>query len=97
MWIEIYGGLIIVVYSCVTTHTGGVDWNLHCKMWFSFIKVTTHTGGVDWNGKGYGVDYTKLNVTTHTGGVDWNLGKAEFKLQSKVSPPTRVVWIEIRR
>ena len=34
----------------VTTHTGGVDWNLVLRQLLAqLLQVTTHTGGVDWN------------------------------------------------
>ena len=36
------------------------------------------------------------HVTTHTGGVDWNKNKLLTLLLIQLSPPTRVVWIEIR-
>ena len=33
----------------VTTHTGGVDWNIIINNQAKADEVTTHTGGVDWN------------------------------------------------
>ena len=80
----------------VTTHTGGVDWNYllgHTRR--NRESVTTHTGGVDWNQYLDAHDLTADSVTTHTGGVDWNLATVNGHLTFTVSPPTRVVWIEI--
>ena len=37
-----------------------------------------------------------LVVTTHTGGVDWNNRVQRRNYRLRRSPPTRVVWIEIK-
>ena len=97
MWIEISKSWEISGTDWVTTHTGGVDWNSEFfKNIVNVVYVTTHTGGVDWNNsKSKSLSY-KPKVTTHTGGVDWNVCGFLLLCWVTLSPPTRVVWIEIR-
>ena len=119
VWIEIFYLFWLTQLFCVTTHTGGVDWNIFFFISYKFNSmVTTHTGGVDWNlicnnvfprcysHHPHGWCGLKLpllreitrgkEVTTHTGGVDWNFNTGLNLSTTLWSPPTRVVWIEIR-
>ena len=59
--------------------------------------VTTHTGGVDWNSEFFKNIVNVVYVTTHTGGVDWNSASKSTRYSHERSPPTRVVWIEIKK
>ena len=79
----------------VTTHMGGVDWNKEQK-----AKNTPNFGHHPHGWCGLkSLNDTERNeferVTTHTGGVDWNRNMRYEETYSDMSPPTRVVWIEI--
>ena len=79
----------------VTTHTGGVDWNSHWQLQVPYlVKVTTHTGGVDWNLPDVedGIEWTSHHPHGWCG-LKFNI--IFMRRHCIMSPPTRVVWIEI--
>ena len=79
----------------VTTHTGGVDWNLWL-LGFRYWGCRSPPTRVVWIEIWYDRYQRSANcVTTHTGGVDWNWWWHNDNRRTVRSPPTRVVWIEI--
>ena len=73
VWIEISPYLLHYLPCTVTTHTGGVDWNLCCVKVYRLVCWSPPTRVVWIEIIPYKEAEQKLKVTTHTGGVDWNL------------------------
>ena len=79
-------GLTCNDFARVTTHTGGVDWNLTTRAKHKTKLVTTHTGGVDWNTTRWLSSLREI-VTTHTGGVDWNRSRQVQRVHTQSHHP----------